>query len=222
MLRRTRFVVSALAILGAGALGLLLQQRWFAAPLEPMTRRPTPAAPAVLAPAEATALLPSIPDRLPSFTLSGLDGKPVASSVWEHRSLIVNFWATWCAPCRREMPLLETLHQELGARDFEIVGIAVDQLDAVKAYAARMHIDYPILIGEQDALDLISALGVAEPVFPFSVFTDRQGRIVAVKLGELKRPMADAILARIDEINQNRANIDEIRREIAADSAKQR
>jgi hypothetical protein len=82
-----------------------------------------------------------------------------------------------------------------------------------------MKIEYPILVGEQDALDLIASLGVAEPAFPFSVFTDREGRIVLLKLGELQRPVLDKILARIDEINQNRADIDEVRRGIAADLA---
>ena len=70
---------------------------------------------------------------------------------WPGKSLIVNFWATWCAPCRREIPLLEQLQAEHGAEGFQVIGVAVDFRDKVLAYAEEMKIDYPLLIGEQEA-----------------------------------------------------------------------
>jgi peroxiredoxin len=116
--------------------------------------------------------------------------------------------------------LLKALDRERKAKGMRVIGIAVDDRDAVAAFAAKMQIDYPLLVGEQDALDLISALGVAEPAFPFSVFTDRRGRIVNLHLGELHRPVVEAILAKIDDLEHHQRDIGEVRREIAADLAR--
>ena len=87
----------------------------------------------------------------------------------------MNFWATWCAPCRREIPLLERLQSEHAADGFQVVGIAVDFRDKVLAYADEMKIDYPLLIGEQEALDAAAAFGVEMVGLPFTVFTDAPG-----------------------------------------------
>jgi hypothetical protein len=98
---------------------------------------------------------------------------------------MINFWATWCSPCRREIPLLKTLRHERAGDGLEIVGIAVDFREAVQKYAREMGIDYPVLVGEQDALEAIAAFGM-DTVFPFTVFADRQGRIVTLKIGEMR------------------------------------
>src|SRR6202042_2044610 len=79
-----------------------------------------------------------IPERLPEFSLSDSTGKATSISAWGGKSLILNFWATWCAPCRREIPLLKSLNGEWGGRDVQIVGIAVDYRDKVLAYAQEL------------------------------------------------------------------------------------
>jgi peroxiredoxin len=145
-----------------------------------------------------------VPDRMPAFSLADLDGKATTLERWRGKSLMINFWATWCAPCRREIPLLQTLHAEKGGQNFDIVGIAVDYADKVRAFRDQFKISYPLLVGEQDALDLVSAVGLKQPAFPFTVFTDRRGQIVTLYLGELKRPEAEAILAVVAEVNQDR------------------
>src|SRR5690348_16084528 len=91
-----------------------------------------------------------MPANLPDFTLGDLDGKPRSILSWPGKSMIVNFWATWCAPCRREIPLLRELQKQHGAEGFQIVGVAVDIREDVVKYARDMNIDYPILTGEQD------------------------------------------------------------------------
>jgi thiol-disulfide isomerase/thioredoxin len=165
---------------------------------------------------EADALPPTkIPETLPEFTLGDRTGKPTPVSTWRGKSLILNFWATWCAPCRREIPLLESLHGEWAARGVEVVGVAVDYRDKVVAYADELRIAYPLLIGEQDALDVAAKLGVESPVFPFTVFTDGQGEVVTLYLGELHRPQADLILSAVQNLNQNRMSLSEARRHIA-------
>jgi thiol-disulfide isomerase/thioredoxin len=141
---------------------------------------------------------------LPEFSLNDREGKLRSIRDWHGKSLILNFWATWCAPCRREIPLLQKLAREWAPRDVATIGIAVDHRTEVLEFAARFHIDYPLLIGEEDALDTAAALGVDTPAFPFTVFTDRRGEVVAIFVGELRRAQADLILATVEDLNDDR------------------
>jgi len=155
-----------------------------------------------------------IPERLPAFTLADRSGKPTSIETWHGKSLILNFWATWCAPCRREIPLLSELSARAGP-EFAVIGVAVDHRAEVVAFADRLHIPYPLLIGEQDALDAAGALGVDSPVFPFTVFTDRRGEVVAVFVGELHRPQAELILSVIRSLDADRVALTAAREEIS-------
>jgi peroxiredoxin len=157
-----------------------------------------------------------IPERLPPFSLSDRDGRVRSITDWRGKSLILNFWATWCAPCRREIPLLQTLAREWGPRDVATIGIAVDHRAEVLEFAARFHIDYALLIGEQDALDAATALGVESPAFPFTVFTDRDGEVVAIFVGELHRAQADLILATVLDLNAHRQTLTAARHQISS------
>jgi thiol-disulfide isomerase/thioredoxin len=157
-----------------------------------------------------------IPDRLPAFSLSDLAGKSTPIGTWTGKSLVINFWATWCAPCRHEIPLLEGLAGEWGGRGVQVIGIAVDHRIEVASYARQLNIEYPILIGEQDALDVASSLGFDSPVFPFTVFTDSRGELVALYVGELHEPQATLILSVVQNLNQDRTALAEARRTIAA------
>jgi thiol-disulfide isomerase/thioredoxin len=162
------------------------------------------------------ALPPSkIPDRLPQFSLGDRAGKATSIASFGDKSLIINFWATWCAPCRREIPLLEALHAEWAGRGVSVVGIAVDYRDQVLEFAGRFKIGYPLLIGEQDALDAAAAFGVQSPVFPFTVFTDRRGEVVALFVGELHRPQAEFILSKVQDLNKNLLQLAAARQAIA-------
>ena len=95
-----------------------------------------------------------------------------------------------------------------------VVGIAVDHREAVLEFAKRLKIGYPLLIGEQDALDAAAALGVASPVFPFTVFTDRRGEVVALYIGELHKPQAELILSQVQSLNQGQIELAAARRAI--------
>jgi thiol-disulfide isomerase/thioredoxin len=187
---RTLGVLAALALLG-GVLGFLSGQ----------LLRDRDADSAVTTTAETTtSVTRSVPEVLPDFTLSTLEGPPRSLSSFEYDSLIVNFWATWCAPCRREIPLLRELRATRGDRGVEVVGIAVDFREDVERYAAEIGLDYPLLIGEEDGLAAADAFGV-DPVFPFTIFADAERRIVALKIGELHADEADFILDQIEQIN---------------------
>ena len=162
---------------------------------------PLPGAPATASGAgENPGIARQIPETLPDFTLSTLEGPPKAISSFTQPSLVVNFWATWCAPCRREIPLLRQIRAERGAKGVEVVGVAVDFREDVVKYAAEIGLDYPLLIGEEDGMAAADSFGV-DPVFPFTAFVDRERRIIALKIGELHADEAAFILDHVDKVN---------------------
>lgn len=188
--------LAGLAALGAAVLGAYVYDRLRPAP-------PTPAV-AITAPVATSPTVETnrIPDRRPEFSLRDLAGKSHSISEWDGKDLIVNFWATWCAPCRREIPLLNTIQRDYAANGVEVVGIAVDFAEDVKKFVAQTPIAYPLLTGEQDGLDAAKGFGVEAMAFPFSAFIDAQGRIVTVHLGELHAPEAKAILEIVKRLDR--------------------
>lgn len=220
----------ALTVLGALVVTLLFAWagfRFYAA-RQPPTVRSVPAgqaSPPSLADlaAEAPPSPAVIPEKLPDFALKDLKGKLTPISRWAGKALVLNFWATWCAPCRREIPLLKSLAGPFAERDVVTIGIAVDYADKVQDFADQYHIGYPLLVGEQEALDVAARLGVTSPVFPFTVFTDHHGNLIALTVGELHRPQIDLILAEIDQIEKHGVALPAARERIAnglADLAK--
>lgn len=165
----------------------------------PVAAPSTPAAPAA-----ATEEASAIPATLPDFTLGDLTGTPRSILSWPGKSMIVNFWATWCAPCRREIPLLRELQKNHGQEGFQVVGVAVDIREDVVKYAQDIGIDYPILVGEQDGLDAVNLFGQGSIGFPFTVFTDNQGRIVLFHLGEIHKEDADVLLGAVRQVNEGK------------------
>jgi thiol-disulfide isomerase/thioredoxin len=194
------------AVAAIAAVAGFLVYRYAVAPRAAMTAAVSPVAehgpeqPAAAPAEEATA----IPATLPDFTLGDLEGKPRSILGWPGKSMIVNFWATWCAPCRREIPLLRELQKQHGAEGFQVVGVAVDIREDVVKYAQEMGIDYPILTGEQDGLDAVMKFGQGSIGFPFTVFTDSQGRVVLFHLGEIKKEQADVLLGAVRQVNEGK------------------
>lgn len=133
-------------------------------------------------------------DVLRSASLIDLDGKPRHLAEWEGRILVWNFWATWCTPCREEIPLLIAVREKYRVWGVEIVGIAVDNAAKVREFSLSFGISYPILLAEADGLDLMRKLGNSSGGLPYTVVIDRQGDQVHRKLGALKQGDLDAIL----------------------------
>jgi len=126
-------------------------------------------------------------EELPNFSLPDLDGRPRFSQEWLGKVLVVNFWATWCPPCRHEMPQFIELQKSHGSRGLQFVGIAIDSLEPVKEFAKSIGVNYPILIGEIDAISLSESLGNRFSSLPFTVVFDRSGKRVFVQVGEVSR-----------------------------------
>jgi thiol-disulfide isomerase/thioredoxin len=151
---------------------------------------------------------------LPDFSLKDRDGKMTSIRSWPGKSLIVNFWATWCEPCRREMPLLAKIQQEHGKDGFQVVGIAIDFRDQVVSFMDQMHLTYPILMGEQDGMEAADAFGVEASGLPFTVFMDAKGNIITTHLGELHRDQAKLILDTIQQVNDGKLAVEAARTHI--------
>ena len=204
-----RWLAVGLVIVGGAVTGAYVRDRQqHRAGPAPVVHELT-AAPAAGPPAQ-------VPARRPDFTLNDPAGKPHALAEWDGRLILVNFWATWCAPCRREIPLLNRLAGEPAAKDLTVLGVAVDFPDDVRAFLAKMPVGYPVLIGEQDGMDAAAAFGVQDMAFPFTAFIDRHGRVFSVHLGELHEADVRATLALIDRVDAGQLDIEAARRELAA------
>ncbi|MBT8421704.1 MAG: TlpA family protein disulfide reductase [Gammaproteobacteria bacterium] len=127
--------------------------------------------------------LDSAPATLPHFVLNDVWGERRNIHEWAGQPLLINFWATWCAPCRREIPLLEALHKEQSG--IQVIGIAVDVRDDVATFLGEFGVSYPNLVGETDAIDVAAMLGVDEMVLPFTVLVGADGQLLTVHTGEL-------------------------------------
>jgi len=117
------------------------------------------------------------------FTLADLEGKPHSLGEWRGKVQVVNFWATWCPPCREEIPLLMAAHKRYGGHGIQVIGVALDQPSAVAAYRKDHGIDYPILINDAAALAMMELFGNRTGSLPFTVILDRDNRVVSRKLG---------------------------------------
>jgi thiol-disulfide isomerase/thioredoxin len=168
-----------------------------------MMKHPTRLALAVVAAlALAAGLALAIWDRTPpsadallAMSLPDTKGDRQALGQWRGKVVVVNFWATWCEPCREEMPEFVRVQRELGPRGLQFVGIAVDQPEKVDRFAKELQLNYPALIGGYDAIDLSQRLGNRLAALPFTIVINRQGRVVQTHLGPVKMDQLRPILA---------------------------
>jgi len=121
-----------------------------------------------------------------SQPLRDVAGAPKTLKQWRGQVLIVNFWATWCAPCREEIPVFVKLQREYGERGLQFVGVAIDQPEKVGPFAREFGINYPLLVGGLDAAEWSRSLGNRAGALPFTVIVGRDGSVRLSHLGALK------------------------------------
>ena len=139
--------------------------------------------------------LPRSENQAIDFQFPDLAGINRTLASWPDQLLIVNFWASWCAPCLKEIPDFVTLQQQYGNQGVQFIGIAVDNLAAVKKFVAKTPINYPVLIGEFDALRLVKAYGNTSGGLPYTVFIDNSaGQVLYRHQGPLTLSEAQSLI----------------------------
>ena len=136
----------------------------------------------------------TLPEIRPDFGLLDLEDRLRHVSEWDGQVMIINFWATWCPPCRREIPAFIELQKDYESQGFTLVGIAIDTKQNARDFVDPMGINYPILIGDEKGIALSQAYGNRLGVLPYTVVVDRQGKIVSSHRNELSYEEAEALI----------------------------
>ncbi len=126
---------------------------------------------------------------LPDVSLPDLQGKSYSLRQWQGQKVLINFWATWCTPCRKEMPDLTHLQNELKQQKLQIIGIAIDDAVNVQTYLEKSPVNYPILLAPDLGSGLSLKLGNKMGVLPFSVFVNTDGTIDFTHIGVITKEM---------------------------------
>ncbi|WP_295399751.1 TlpA disulfide reductase family protein [uncultured Thiocystis sp.] len=141
---------------------------------------------------------------LPDFRLPDLDGHLVSSNAWAGKVLVLNYWASWCPPCVRELPRLIRAQEVWSESGVQFVGIAVDHVEDVKHFVADAPVNYPLLIADAEVVALSKRLGNRVEGLPFTVIFDQRGRRVFSRIGEMTADELEAQLAGLVEPDGHR------------------
>jgi thiol-disulfide isomerase/thioredoxin len=192
-------VLSGTAVLGYVAYRLVL------GPAEPESTATIQFGENAAAEEEEAAAEIAFAERLPEFSLDTLAGTEQSISSWPGKPLLINFWATWCGPCLREIPMLKEF--QVGQTDLQVIGIAVDRREPVVTFAEQMQFNYPILIGDKGGWEAAAAFGVNVYALPFTVFTAGDGSVLGVHTGELHREHLQELSAVIAELRDGKIDV---------------
>ncbi|MGI9232243.1 MAG: TlpA family protein disulfide reductase [Woeseiaceae bacterium] len=197
--------MSKVMLIFAGGLFALLAGALFYAARIPVTAPQAQSPPPSVS---TSAVVPAVLDVVthPEFSLPDISGQVRSFSEWQGKNRLINFWATWCAPCRREIPLLKAFQDQNSWNGFEVIGIAVDFPEAVADYAEAAEFNYPILVGEQDAMAVAESSGIEFVGMPFTMFVASDGEYLSAYIGELHQEHLDAIVDVMTRLD--RAEID--------------
>jgi thiol-disulfide isomerase/thioredoxin len=202
---KTRPVLLTAALSGAAVLGYLAY-RAAIGPTEPPAEETIQFGENLAAEDEAAdAGEPQFAERLPEFSLDTLAGTQQSISSWPGKPLLINFWATWCGPCLREIPMLKEF--QTSQTGVQVIGIAVDRRDPVVTFADQMQFNYPILIGDKSGWEAAAAFGVNVYALPFTVFTGADGSVLGVHTGELHQEHLQELTAVIGDLSDGKIDL---------------
>ncbi len=128
---------------------------------------------------------PAAARQLLALTLPDADGKPQSLGQWQGKVLVVNFWATWCPPCREEMP---------GFSRLQFVGIGIDSADKIREFSHQTPVSYPLLVGSPGLMEIVNQLGNDAGGLPYTVILGRDGTLRRTQLGAWKETDLEAVL----------------------------
>ena len=128
------------------------------------------------------------------FSLLDLNGERRYLSEWQGKLIVINFWATWCAPCREEIPVFIELQQKFQSQGLQFVGIALQQAEEVRDFIEEYNVNYPSLIGGDEVIKIASQLGNNIGAMPYTVMINTEGKIAFTHRGPLTKQEADAAI----------------------------
>ena len=128
------------------------------------------------------------------FSLENINGEMISIEEYKGKKTLINFWATWCRPCRKEMPMLNGVYLSENPSEFSVVGIAIDKPEKVVQFVAELGIDFPIMIGQSNAYDIMKELGNEALTLPYTILIDDTDEVIWSKNTELKHSDMDEVL----------------------------
>jgi len=204
-MKKTSLIIGILLFFGAGVWGV----KWLQGIQDASAATPASANPNVnqgraaqsANPPRRDAQVPQAQDaqerpQRPPFELPDMQGVSRHIKTWDGKVLVVNFWATWCGPCLREIPAFVDLQKKYGDKGLQFVGVAFDDLEAIQGFTktSKIQFNYPILIGEDDAMTIAAIYGNTIGALPYTVIIDRKGKIVHGQIGEISRRSVEDII----------------------------
>lgn len=191
-------------IFGTALLALMAGALFYAAQLpvaQQQSEVPASSAPEAAAPAPQAV-------SYPAFTLPDMSGTERDFSEWQGKHRLINFWATWCAPCRREIPLLKEFQDAHAANGYQVIGIAVDYPEEVIAYAESAEFNYPVLIGQEDAMSVAESSGIEFIGMPFTMIVAADGEYLSAYIGEIHQPQLDSMVSVLTQLDRGEIDKD--------------
>ncbi len=144
-----------------------------------------------------------------SFT--DYNDKPFKLSQWPEKILVINFWATWCPPCREEMPYFSRISEQYAQKGVQFVGLSTDTAETIRLFASNHRISYPLLVGGPHLIPLIAELGNRQSALPFTLILDLNREPLLIRTGRLGKAELESVLhrataRRLDKISRTTAN----------------
>lgn len=133
-------------------------------------------------------------EALYAATFPDSEGNTQAISQWRGNIMVINFWATWCPPCREEMPELSRFHEHYRNKGVLVLGIAAEDVAKIREFTQETQVSYPLLAGDMDAMNLGNALGNNKGILPYTVILDRDGSVVKTYFGRVNHVMLEEAL----------------------------